>query len=902
MEDKALDIEKLLAEKVEIERILKSHFSKTVAVMFTDIKGSTSFYELRGDIEGRAMVHQHDQIVIPEITRHGGALVKTIGDATLSLFEDPSDALRSAMAIQKALDGYNLDKAETDQIHVKIGLNYGTGIVQPDDIYGDVVNVASRLVSTARAGDIVLPQEFYRKVKGNDEFIFRYIGRMEVKGKHEPLDTYRLLWREEELFIKKLRGKAETPPGQEGYFHLEVSQSGRTLKVRGYEKDGAEVLTIKQYKETEYNEQSAKECTRGILELLSTANKGAKVGNELLMRLKEYGKRLHDDLIPPQVRENLVSTRRREITLSIDDTLVHIPWELLYDGKEFLCRRFRMGRIVSTRQPVSVAARAVGRPLKMQILADPCGDLAASYREGVAIKSAIGDLDDRIDLSLKTSDIRKDYVAAKIRNFDVVHYAGHAEHNPSDPGQSGLVLKDGRLTAEEIMNLKGSAPMPSLIFSNACQTGQTEEWRIDEDYVSKVFGLANAFLLTGVQHYIGTFWQILDEAGCHFAISFYKSLMNGFTIGEALGGARESLIEKYGEGNIVWASYMLYGNPSTRYVEPEVETSLIEPSGNEETASSLGGLRAKPDASQSPRRSRHLPLWIGGIAAAILILMAVLFIRGERMGEGEKRGPGTGIREVSKEKESGGQKIDELITALAQRYREGKLEEKEGEDDAWSSRPLTLVFMDIKDHGGDQERGERLSSLLAQALQNDARMKAVERQFLMKLLAELKLGSSALADPAASLKLGRLLSARIIIFGSIAPEGKGQAITLRCIDTETTLVRKVINVSGFGKEIDPDSIRNIAAQISEWTRADFPLQGKVLSVSGDHCTVNLGQIHGLKKGDALEVISDHTKGAEGDEGTADLRIETVEKDTSDAIISKKGGKILKGNRVRERKG
>jgi class 3 adenylate cyclase len=86
MEEKKFDIDELLAEKAEIERILKSQFSKTVAVMFTDIKGSTSFYELRGDLEGRAMVHQHNEIVIPQITLHNGTLIKTIGDATLSFF------------------------------------------------------------------------------------------------------------------------------------------------------------------------------------------------------------------------------------------------------------------------------------------------------------------------------------------------------------------------------------------------------------------------------------------------------------------------------------------------------------------------------------------------------------------------------------------------------------------------------------------------------------------------------------------------------------------------------------------------------------------------------------------------------------------------------------------------
>lgn len=159
----------------------------------------------------------------------------------------------------------------------------------------------------------------------------------------------------------------------------------------------------------------------------------------------------------------------------------------------------------------------------------------------------------------------------------------------------------------------------------------------------------------------------------------------------------------------------------------------------------------------------------------------------------------TGVTEGVKEKESGSEKIDELITTLAQRYREGKYEERKVKDDAWSSRPLTLVFMDIRDPSGNQEKGETLSNLLTQSLQKDARIRVVERQFLMKLLAELKLGTSVLADPAASLKLGRLLSAGVIVLGSILPEDKGQTILLRCVDTETTLVRKVITVKSSGR-------------------------------------------------------------------------------------------------------
>ena len=74
--------------------------------------------------------------------------------------------------------------------------------------------------------------------------------------------------------------------------------------------------------------------------------------------------------------------------LYVDDKLVHIPWEPLFDGQHFFCRRFAMGRIVSTRQaPTSFSNRSLKAPYKVLILADPRGDLEASYREGIEIKN-----------------------------------------------------------------------------------------------------------------------------------------------------------------------------------------------------------------------------------------------------------------------------------------------------------------------------------------------------------------------------------------------------------------------------------------------------------------------------------------------------------------------------------
>ena len=522
MSNNKTDLELILEERMRLEQSLHDQFSRTVTVMFTDIKGSTSFFESKGDIAGRTMIHLHNSLVIPLITENSGVLTKTIGDATMSVFDDPGNALKAAQGMQLRLREHNRGKIAEQQIHIRIGLNYGTGIVDDKDVFGDVVNVASRVEALASADEILVTDTLYREVKNSDEFIFRFFETVTVKGKSEAIRVYRLLWHEEELHLGKTRIAHEVAIKKEGMFVLEASIAADVLKISGYEKNGADDRPVKNYSEIPYSEGKIKDYTGGIINLLNSANRKGKIGTELLARLKELGGLLYDELIPLSIKERLSATDEQNLVIGIDERLVQIPWELLYDGREFFCQRFSIGRTVSTRQAVSAVARHIARPLKMQVLADPRGDLAAAYEEGIGIRDEIGRFDEWLDLSLKTTDIKSDYVKAKIRNFDIVHYAGHAEHVADNPEESGWLLSDGKLSAREIIAMKGLMPMPALVFSNACQTGHSDQWKLGEDYEEKIFGLANAFLLSGVQHYIGTFWEIPDEAGYYFATSFLR--------------------------------------------------------------------------------------------------------------------------------------------------------------------------------------------------------------------------------------------------------------------------------------------------------------------------------------------------------------------------------------------
>jgi CHAT domain-containing protein len=359
---------------------------------------------------------------------------------------------------------------------------------------------------------------------------------------------------------------------------IEASRENGYIKVSVYERGEGGEKTLRPYEHVDVPWEQIEARRREVINLLNRANRRAKVTREILESLKKSGQVLFDLLVPPKAREKLSSTEARNLILYVDDKLVHIPWELLFDGRQFLCRRFAIGRIVRTRQaPTALSSRAPKAPFKVLVLADPRGDLDASYREGTEIRNFLDEKRDIFHVDFKSHPVDVSFVKKNLRDYDIVHYAGHAEYHSENPSESGWLLKDARLKASEISAMGGLQPMPSLVFSNACQSGHSGEWRIKEEDEQQIFGLANAYLLSGVQHYIGTFWEILDEPSSQFAKLFYGSLSQGESVGEAVRKAREKLIEAHGEETIVWAGYMLYGDPTFAFDPDEKEEEAEEP-------------------------------------------------------------------------------------------------------------------------------------------------------------------------------------------------------------------------------------------------------------------------------------------------------------------------------------
>jgi len=164
--------------------------------MFADVAGSTAMYENMGDDLARERISKALNALISITRRHNGKLVKTIGDEILVYFTDVDMAVFAAQAIQETMED---DRSpETIGVSIRIGMQYGSTILENDDIFGDTVNVAARVAGMAKARQILCTQEIAFMVK-NAELSnnMRPYDRLRVKGRNEQLDVYLFAWEQE---------------------------------------------------------------------------------------------------------------------------------------------------------------------------------------------------------------------------------------------------------------------------------------------------------------------------------------------------------------------------------------------------------------------------------------------------------------------------------------------------------------------------------------------------------------------------------------------------------------------------------------------------------------------------------------------------------------------------------
>jgi len=159
------------ADKDKIDKRIWDLFGEEWAVMFTDLSGFSRKVATSGIIHFLQTIYESERLLIPVIEAHDGILLKEEGDSLLVVFRNARKAVDCAAAMQKALAGYNADKADEDKVLLCVGIGYGRVLkIGDSDVFGHEVNAASKLgEDTAKAGEILVTGGVREALKGRED-------------------------------------------------------------------------------------------------------------------------------------------------------------------------------------------------------------------------------------------------------------------------------------------------------------------------------------------------------------------------------------------------------------------------------------------------------------------------------------------------------------------------------------------------------------------------------------------------------------------------------------------------------------------------------------------------------------------------------------------------------------
>ena len=618
---------RLLAQRAETDASIAA-LARDMAVMFTDIKNSTKFFEERGDLEGMAYLKRHNDLLHPLVAKHRGRIVKTIGDAIMAVFDSPLDAATCGAEMQRALV-IERKRVPRDPIHIRVGIHYGKVMVDKKDVFGDVVNTASRIEHAAVPDEVVLSRPLMEALPpGAFEVLAR--GTVAAKGKAEPVEIFSLRWGPEAPAIPKAaaadrpsasRGAAPdhdampemTPTGQRGsyeVFILELAFGSSGLKVSALDGSG-DKGTVKAYEEVPIQRAGLDQLAEPFAAFLQTGG----ASGSYFDRIRQAGESLYRSALSERVQQRLRTTPVQFLRIHLDDDLVHVPWELAHDGAEFLALRFATGRMVSARTknaPTIAPLDALGEPVAV-VVSNPSGDLKSAAEEGRAVAGLLTE-GFRGTVRHLEGPVTKAAFLASLRGARILHFAGHAQRGSASV-RGGFRLADGIATAEEVAAAVGNRA-PALVFANSCHaTGGA--WT---ESAQGVFGLASALLMRGSQHFVGPMWETPDSDALSFALRFYENALAGIPFGEAARLGRAALAQG-SKSPLSFAGYVLYGEP--RHGFPVGLASLAAPQATRGVGSAAMQF-ASVVADHAPRIARRKPFLKTTAGRTVVGLAAVI--------------------------------------------------------------------------------------------------------------------------------------------------------------------------------------------------------------------------------------------------------------------------------------
>src|SRR5256885_10049037 len=187
---------------------------KLAAIMFTDMVGYSALSQ-RNDKLALELLEEHRQLLRKIFPRFNGTDIKTIGDAFLIEFHSALEAAQCAIEIQRTLAKRNHDVTVERRIELKIGIHIGDVVHRGGDVYGDGVNIASRIEALAGAGGICVSMDVERQIRNALEARFEKLAPAESQNNSVAMDLFRIVlpWEQRGAVVTKSEARSR-PSGR----------------------------------------------------------------------------------------------------------------------------------------------------------------------------------------------------------------------------------------------------------------------------------------------------------------------------------------------------------------------------------------------------------------------------------------------------------------------------------------------------------------------------------------------------------------------------------------------------------------------------------------------------------------------------------------------------------------
>lgn len=179
---------------------LRRRFGRCLALAFTDIVDSTSYFMASGDVAGQTLQQRHLDLVSEVVSCAGGRIVDTAGDGSFSCFESTEQAAKALIGLQQTIAAQNLIHSRDEQLSVRSAIHWGDVLTDGVIVKGCAVNLCARLACVSLGGQILVTAEAFKELMSVTQQRCLFLSTRFVKSFPDPVDVFALEWRTDDAY------------------------------------------------------------------------------------------------------------------------------------------------------------------------------------------------------------------------------------------------------------------------------------------------------------------------------------------------------------------------------------------------------------------------------------------------------------------------------------------------------------------------------------------------------------------------------------------------------------------------------------------------------------------------------------------------------------------------------